>query len=77
MIDWLRRRAQDEPSVTIGERSWIYSAYAFVHCRTGRPGAIRIGNDTGIYHGTFFELGSDADVGIGDYCALGGAIICT
>jgi acetyltransferase-like isoleucine patch superfamily enzyme len=37
--------------------------------------AIRIGNDTGIYRGTFFELGPRARVEIGRYCALVGAIL--
>src|SRR5262249_37964010 len=36
---------------------------------------IRIGDDTGIYHGTFFELGAGARVTIGDYCTLVGAIL--
>lgn len=38
---------------------------------------MRVGRDSGIYHGTFFELGPDAQVTIGDFCALVGAIICT
>ncbi len=73
--DWFPRPLP--PSVSCGDRSWIYSSFAFVHCRNDRHGAVRIGTDTGIYHGTFFELGPDADVTIGDYCALVGAIICS
>jgi acetyltransferase-like isoleucine patch superfamily enzyme len=73
--DWFPRPLPE--SVIAGDRSWIYSSFAFLHCRTNRPEAVRIGRDTGIYHGTFFELGPDADVTIGDYCALVGAIICT
>lgn len=73
--DWFPRPLP--PSVSCGERSWIYSSFAFLHCRAERPGSVRIGSATGIYHGTFFELGPDADVTVGDYCALVGAIICT
>ena len=73
--DWFPRPLPE--SVVAGDRSWIYSSFAFLHCRANRPEAVRIGRDTGIYHGTFFELGPDADVAIGNYCALVGAIICT
>ena len=31
-------------NVTIGERSWLHSSYAFLHCRA-RPGAVKIGRD--------------------------------
>ena len=73
--DWFPRPLP--PSVTVGAQSWIYSTFAFLHNRCTRPGAVRIGHDTGIYNGSFFELGPDADVVIGDYCALVGAILCT
>lgn len=73
--DWFPRPVPD--GVTVGARSWIYSAFAFLHCQANRPGAVRIGSDTGIYHGTFFELGPEAEVVIGDFCALVGAIIRT
>ena len=33
-----------------------------------------IGNNTGIYNGTFFDLGSEGCVTIGDYCTIVGAI---
>src|SRR5262249_52098681 len=38
---------------------------------------VRIGHDSGIYNGTFFDLGPDAEVIIGNYCTLVGAIIST
>src|SRR5262245_48465492 len=63
--------------VQIGPRSWIYSSFAFLHCHSRRPAPVRIGSDSGIYHGSFFELGSDGEVEIGDFCALVGAVICT
>ena len=57
-------------NVEVGDRSWIYSSFAFLHCRSRRR--VRIGNDSGIYHGTFFELGPDAEVDIGDHTLLVG-----
>lgn len=73
--DWFPRPLP--PSVEVGEGSWIYSAYAFLHCAARRPGAVRIGRSSGVYHGTFFELGPDAEVEIGDFVALVGATIRT
>ena len=64
-------------NVEFGERSWCYSAFAFLHCRSRRPCGVRVGHDTGIYHGTFFELGPEGEVQIGNYCTLVGTIIAT
>lgn len=64
-------------NVMIGERSWCYSSYAFLHCRSRRPCGVRVGHDSGIYHGTFFELGPAGEVEIGDYATLVGATINT
>lgn len=60
-------------SVTLGERSWLHSSYAAHHCY----GAVRIGPDSGVYNGTHFELGPDAEVEIGRFCTIVGAIIRT
>ena len=73
--DWFPRPLPE--CVEVGEGSWIYSAYAFLHSAARRPGAVRIGRGSGIYHGTFFELGPDARVEIGDFVALVGATIRT
>src|SRR5258707_69304 len=70
--DWFPRPLPD--NVTLGERSWLYSAYAFLHCRSRRPRAVRIGRDTGVYHGSFFDLGPRGVVGVGDFCTLVGAV---
>ena len=69
--DWFPRELPT--GLEIGQRSFLVSSYAFLHC--ANSAAIRIGNNTGIYHGTFFELGTAARVEIGDYCALVGAIL--
>jgi acetyltransferase-like isoleucine patch superfamily enzyme len=73
--DWYPRPLPQ--NVVIGPRSWCYSAFAFLHCRSRRPCGVRIGADTGIYNGTFFELGDAGEVEIGDYCTLVGAMIRT
>jgi acetyltransferase-like isoleucine patch superfamily enzyme len=64
-------------NVELGEGSWLYSAFAFVHCCSRRPRAVCVGKLSGIYDGSFFELGPDGEVTIGDYCTLVGAIIAT
>ena len=69
--DWFPR---DLPaSLEIGPRSFLVSSYAFLHCAPSAT--IRIGSDSGIYHGTFFELGPAAHVEIGHFCTLVGAIL--
>lgn len=73
--DWYSEPVPD--NVWIGERSWVYSSFAFLHCQSRRPVGVRIGDDTGVYHGSFFELGHDGEVEIGNFCTLVGAIIAT
>ena len=60
-------------NVEIGERTWLYSSFAFLHYRSRR--GVRIGHNSGLYAGTFFDLGPEGEVSIGNYCALVGAII--
>ena len=73
--DWC---ALDVPgNVIVGERSWLYSSFAFLHCRSERPVAVSVGSDSGVYIGTMFELGPDGEVSVADYCALNGPIIST
>jgi acetyltransferase-like isoleucine patch superfamily enzyme len=73
--DWFPRPLP--PNVIIGPRSWCYSAFAFLHYQSRRPCGVRIGRNSGIYNGTFFDLGPEGEVTIGDYCTLVGAIIST
>ena len=71
--DWFPRPVPN--NIVIGPRSWLYSSFAFLHYRSRRPCGLRVGHDTGLYHGTFFDLGPEGEVEIGDYCAVVGAII--
>jgi acetyltransferase-like isoleucine patch superfamily enzyme len=71
--DWFPR---DLPAnVVLGPRSWCYSSFAFLHYQSRRPRGVSVGHDSGIYHGTFFDLGPDGEVSIGNFCTLVGPII--
>lgn len=71
--DWFPRPLPT--NLRIGERTWIYSSFAFIHYRSEQPVGVSVGNDTGIYNGTFFDLGPRGEVDIGNFCAIVGAII--
>jgi acetyltransferase-like isoleucine patch superfamily enzyme len=71
--DWFPRPLP--ANVTIGERTWIYSSFAFIHYRSRQPRGLRIGNNSGIYNGTFFDLGPSGEIEIGNFCAIVGAIV--
>jgi len=64
-------------NVRLGAGSWLYSSYAFRHCRSTRPNALRTGRHCGIYLGSSFELGPAGEVEMGDYCTLVGVIVAT
>jgi acetyltransferase-like isoleucine patch superfamily enzyme len=64
-------------NVSIGQRSWLYSTFAFRHFHSRQASGVRIGNDSGVYNGCFFDLGPQGEVEIGEYCTLVGAIICS
>jgi acetyltransferase-like isoleucine patch superfamily enzyme len=73
--DWFPRLLP--ANIEIGPRSWLDGSYAFLHCRSRRPCALRVGHDCGIYIGTLFELGPSGEVDIGNFCTVVGAIIRT
>jgi acetyltransferase-like isoleucine patch superfamily enzyme len=64
-------------NVVIGQNSWIYSSFSFLHFRSQRKVAVRIGKSCGIYNGCFFELGPEGSVEVGDFTALVGVIFST
>jgi acetyltransferase-like isoleucine patch superfamily enzyme len=69
--DWYQR---DLPAgLEIGSRSFLGTSYAFLHAAP--TATTRIGDDSGIYYGTAFELGAAARVTIGNYCTLVGPIL--
>jgi len=71
--DWFPRRLPE--NIIIGERTWIYSSFAFLHYRSQQPCGLRVGSDSGIYNGSFLELGPEGQVEIGNFCTIVGAII--
>jgi acetyltransferase-like isoleucine patch superfamily enzyme len=73
--DWFPRPLPD--NVEIGPRSWLHSSHAFQHYGSRRDPGVRIGHDSGVYVGTYFELGPHGSVEIGNYCSIVGAIIAT
>lgn len=52
-------------NIVVGERCYLYSSFAFLHYRSTRPIGVRIGDDTGVYEGTVFDLGPEGEVTIG------------
>jgi acetyltransferase-like isoleucine patch superfamily enzyme len=73
--DWFLQPLPE--NVSIGQRSWLYSAFAFRHFYSQQASAVRIGTDSGVYNGSFFDLGPQGEIEIGNYCTLVGAIICS
>ena len=64
-------------NVELGEDSWLYSTFAFRHYQSRRPLGVRVGRKTGLYHGTFFDLGPSGELSVGNYSTLVGAIVCS
>ncbi len=64
-------------NVEMADRSWVFSSYAFIHYQSRRERGLRIGYGTGIYIHTFFDIGPDGEVDIGDYCCIASPIIST
>ena len=65
------------PNVLLGERTWLHSTYAFRHYQSNRSRGLTVGSDTGLYNNTFFDLGPEGEVAIGNFCTVVGAIFCT
>jgi acetyltransferase-like isoleucine patch superfamily enzyme len=64
-------------NVALGDGTWLYSSFAFMHFRSRRPMAVRTGRSCGIYNGCFFDLGESGEIAIGDFSTLVGVIVCT
>ena len=64
-------------NLVIGERTWIYSSFAFRHHRSRRADAVYVGDDSGIYLATDFLTGPDGRVRIGNLCSITGAAFVT
>ena len=73
--DWYPSHVPD--GVVLGERTWVYSSIAFIHHRSVRRPSVWVGNDSGIYRGTYFDLGAQGEVRLGNYTSMIGAVIST
>ena len=73
--DWFSRPLP--ANVELGPRSWLYSTFAFIHFQSTVPVGLRVGNDTGIYNGTFFDLGPEGEVDVGNFCTIVGGVFAT
>lgn len=73
--DWFPRSLPG--NVKIGRGSWLYSSYSFLHYRSEKQVGLRVGHNTGIYYGTFFDLGRQGMVEIGDFCTIVATVFCT
>jgi acetyltransferase-like isoleucine patch superfamily enzyme len=73
--DWFSRAIP--ANVEIGAGGYLDSAYTFLHCESELPVAVRIGQNSGIYVETFFDLGPKGYVEIGKHCTLAGPVIST
>jgi acetyltransferase-like isoleucine patch superfamily enzyme len=72
--DWFQRPLP--ANVSLAESSWLYSSYAFVHCRSTHAAALRLGPFSGVYDG-FFDLGPEGHVEVGKYSTLVDVIVAT
>lgn len=66
-LDWDWWPEPVPPNVEVGQRCYLYSSFAFQRYRSRRPVGVRIGDDTGVYEGTVFDLGPDGEVHIGRF----------
>jgi acetyltransferase-like isoleucine patch superfamily enzyme len=73
--DWFPRAVP--ANVIVGARSWIASAYSFLHYRSRMPVGLQIGRDTGLYVETHLDLGPEGHVMVGDFCTLVGPVFST
>ena len=73
--DWYPSQVPD--GVVLGERTWIDSSIAFIHHRSVRRPSIRVGSDSGIYRGTYFDLDAQGEIRLGSYSSMIGAVIST
>jgi acetyltransferase-like isoleucine patch superfamily enzyme len=73
--DWYPLRPGDE--VVLGERSWLHSSIALLHNESRRRPSVILGSDSGVYDGSYFDLGPEAEVRIGSYCSIAGTVVST
>lgn len=73
--DWFPLPLPD--NVVLGEGSWLYSTFALRHFQSRRPRGLAVGRNTGVYIHSFFDVGPDGVVEIGDFCTISGPTFST
>jgi acetyltransferase-like isoleucine patch superfamily enzyme len=73
--DWWPAPVPDD--VELAPTAWLWSTYVFLHHRSRRPTAVRIGAHTGVYAGTCFELGPHGSVDIGAFGTIVAPVFAT
>src|SRR5262245_42283944 len=71
--DWFERSLPN--NVSLGDGSTLYSSFSFIHYHSTLPTGVKIGTKSGVYIGSFFDLGPQGSVEIGNFCSIVGAII--
>jgi acetyltransferase-like isoleucine patch superfamily enzyme len=61
--------------VELGERTWFYSSFAFLHCHSQRPVPLRCGEACSINVAAQFALGPHGEVEIGHHTTINGTLI--
>ena len=64
-------------NVRLGHQKLADSSFAFIHYHSEAPIGVQVGHHSGLYDGTFFDLGPNGSVTIGSYCTLVGVILST
>jgi acetyltransferase-like isoleucine patch superfamily enzyme len=69
--------AEVPENVAVDESSWLYSSFAFIHHRSRREPSVRIAPNSWVFNCAHFDLGPDGELEIGEYCNIGGVVICS
>ncbi len=73
--DWYPGRLPE--NVVLGDGSSLYSRFSVIHSASRREDAVVLGRDSGVYNGSFFDLGPSGQVIVGDFVTVVGCIFAT
>ncbi len=73
--DWYPRPLPS--NATLGAGTWLHSSFAFLHNHSEQSDAVVVGENTGLYINTQFNLGPRGRVHIGSFCTIVGLIVST
>lgn len=73
--DWYPGRLPG--NVVLGDGSFLYSSFSAIHSASSREDAVVVGRHSGVYNGSFFDLGPSGQVIIGDFVTVVGCIFAT